>query len=81
MSSSRFKANEKYRIPLERLKSRCADLTDQDLINTAITLLEKCVDELEEGRKLASIDEKRKRYRIIEIPAFSTLVTQKASRA
>ena len=55
---------------LDELAKRCGLSTRKDLINNALTLFEWAVQEVSEGRVVASIDEKTEKYREVTLPAL-----------
>ena len=59
---------------LEELQRQAGVSTKHELFNNALALLEWATREIESGRAVASIDEFKDSYRVIEMPLFQNLV-------
>ena len=55
---------------LEELKELTGSKTHKDLFNNAITLLDWAIAQRKEGRIIASLDEKDKNYKELQMPAL-----------
>lgn len=55
---------------LEHLMAVCQLSTKKELFNNALTLFEWAVKESQEGNLLASVNERKKRYRELQMPAL-----------
>jgi hypothetical protein len=62
---------------LEELMQVCGVKTKKELINNALVLLQWAVRQVRSGRTVASVDEKEKRYRDLEMPILSTAAGKK----
>jgi hypothetical protein len=58
---------------LEELMSRANITTRKDLFNTALTLLDWAVREKAAGRSIASVDERQRKYRELDMPFLSAV--------
>jgi hypothetical protein len=56
---------------IESLMHECGFATKKDLFNNALTLFQWAVGEKRRGHTIASIDEKSKRYRELQMPALN----------
>jgi hypothetical protein len=65
---------------LEHLKRATGLKTHKELFNTAITLLEWAVNQRQQGRLIASMDEENKNYREVLIPALEYAAKQARTR-
>jgi hypothetical protein len=57
----------------EKLMEKCGVRTKKDLINNALTLLEWAIRERENGRVIASVDEKTEKYKEVLLPIFASI--------
>lgn len=57
---------------LEDLMRLCQISTKKELINNALTLFEWAVKESESGNIIASLNEREKRYRELQMPSLAT---------
>ena len=70
----------RYRLSLEedllgRLKA-ATDLDDSNLVNQALLLLDRAVEEVERGRTIGSIDHRRQEIREVILPALRAAVAK-----
>lgn len=47
--------------------------TYKDLFNNALTLFEWAINEVQTGRKIASLDEENERYKVLAMPVLDSL--------
>ncbi len=59
---------------LDRIKQSTGVNTYKDIFNNAITLFEWAIRQREEGRVIASLDERTKKYREMTMPALEEAV-------
>lgn len=59
----------------------CGLESRKDLFNNAITLLEWATEEVTEGRKIASFDDKTKERRILSMPALNAAAANRGKYA
>lgn len=73
MTRIQFEMSEEKVKELEALMEEGGVRTKKDLFNNALTLLEWSLRERKAGRIIASVDEKEKRYKEIEMPILSAV--------
>lgn len=67
-------------IELERMNwmmEACAIESRKDLFNNALTLLEWAVQEVQEGRKIASFDDNKRDRTILSMPVLKTAAAKR----
>ncbi len=62
---------------IEALMEKAGIRTKTEFINNAVTLLSWAIREVDEGRVIASVDEKAERYREVLLPALENVVARK----
>jgi hypothetical protein len=65
---------------VEDLMRECGVKTKQELFNNALTLLQWAVAQVQSGRSIASVDEREKRYRELQMPILTAAATAGAPR-
>ena len=65
---------------LERLMTICNLSTKRELFNSSLSLLKWAVQEIQNGRIIASVDTRNEKYREITMPAFSNVSEENESR-
>lgn len=55
---------------LDLLMRKCGVESRKDLFNNALTLLEWAIGEVENGKEIASVNEREQKYRILQMPVF-----------
>lgn len=65
-----FELSETGAQELERLMKICGVSTRKDLINNALTLLAWAVAERKSGRIIASVDERKREFKEIQMPVL-----------
>jgi hypothetical protein len=73
--------SEKKLATIEELMRLCDIPTKKDLFNNALTLFQWAVFEKLHGHTIASIDEKTKKYRELQMPALNVAVQTQAVAA
>jgi hypothetical protein len=63
--------SEKKLLTIEELMRLCELPTKKDLFNNALTLFQWAVSEKLNGHTIASIDERTKKYRELQMPALN----------
>ena len=61
--------------------AREVGVTKKDIINNALTLLEWAIDEVKDGRTIASIDAQENRYKELVLPLLRDFAAQADSKA
>lgn len=81
MSKARiqFEMSEESAAEVEAL-ARDANTTKKDLFNNALTLFEWAVNEVRQGRIIASVDEKEMKLKEISMPLLSEIAKSKKKR-
>ena len=64
---------------LEQL-ARESGVTKKDIINNALTLLEWAIDEVKEGRVIASIDSQENRYKELVLPLLRDFAAKREAK-
>ena len=64
---------------IEHLMQECGFATKKDLFNNALTLFQWAVGEKKQGHAIASINEKTKTYRELQMPALNDVQATKAA--
>lgn len=68
-----FELTEDKNRELEALMKEVGVRTKKDLLNNALTLLEWAIQERKQGRVIASIDERGKKYKEIVMPILEAV--------
>ena len=79
MKRLQFELSDTRVAELDTLAERTGLKTRVYLINAALTLFEWAVREREAGRIIASVDEKRDRYKEIEMPGFPSIAEEEST--
>lgn len=58
---------------LEQLMNECGLRTKKALVNNALTLLKWAVSERKKGNTVGSIDDKRKKYRVLQMTVLDKI--------
>ncbi len=66
---------------IEQLKERTGLRTHKDLLNNSLTLLDWAVQQREAGRVIASVDERTKDYKELQMPAVEHAVVRARAAA
>ena len=66
---------------IEELMDECGFSTKKDLFNNALTLFQWAVGEKKQGHTIASIDERTKKYRELQMPALNEVTVAKPAAA
>ncbi len=73
MKRIQFELSEDHIKELEELMQKTGVRTKKDLVNNALTLLEWAVQEVSDGRTIASVDERENKYKEVVMPFFRSL--------
>lgn len=68
-----FELEKKGKEDLDNLKKIFSLRTNKQLFNNALTLLEWAAKQIQDGRIIASIDEKNDKYRELSMPIFDAV--------
>jgi hypothetical protein len=66
---------------LKELMDECHLSTEQELFNTAFTLLTWAVEKRRQGRIIASVDEKKKKYQEISMSVLDKIGSEQAEKS
>lgn len=61
---------------LDALMETCGIATRKELLNNALTLFEWAVQQVLQGRMIASVNEAEQKYRELQMPVLSAAVTR-----
>ena len=56
---------------LDKIMEKCSIETRKELFNNALTLFEWAVEEVSSGNVIASVDEEKERYRVLQMPVLN----------
>lgn len=65
---------------IKRLMDSTGSNTYKELFNNAVTLLDWAVNQRRSGRRVASVDETRKEYRELQMPALERSAAQNTAQ-
>jgi len=68
-----FEMSAKKVRDIEKLMGECGIKTKQDFFNNAFTLLALSIEQLKDGKIIASVDKENQKYYEIRIPIFSAV--------
>ena len=70
MKAIQYELSEHDSQIFEWLKKATKSITDQELLDNAMTMLQWGVEQVRQKRQVASFDAERKSYRVLQMPAL-----------